>query len=274
MKHQKQRLKNPGKDLKNVWLEEMQEILGPSPVKEKDVEQRISEHIQKCFLFVDGFWTKSMFFLLDNARLKYLFVSASTSAVLGYDKEEIIRKGFGWLFTLFSEAELAYKKNVMQDVYGFCKSLRIEELLACTVMYDMVVSRKDGAKVHLLEEMMFPEVSAGGEPLITSCFLHNIAGFGATDKRQCNIYLDEKEGSKLIFSKCYVVNEKEKFPLSNRELQILEQFSNGLTTGQVAKELFVSENTVKTHRKNILLKLNVRNTTEAVKLSVKNRWLA
>ena len=52
--------------------------------------------------------------------------------------------------------------------------------------------------------------------------------------------------------------------LSERELQVLRCLARGMTTTQVALELFISENTVKTHTRHILDKLEVSNRVEAV----------
>ena len=52
--------------------------------------------------------------------------------------------------------------------------------------------------------------------------------------------------------------------LSERELQVLRCLARGLTTAQAATELFISENTVKTHTRHILEKLEVSNRVEAV----------
>lgn len=52
--------------------------------------------------------------------------------------------------------------------------------------------------------------------------------------------------------------------LSERELDVLRCLSRGRTTSQVAAELFVSENTVKTHIRHILKKMGVGNRAEAV----------
>ena len=52
--------------------------------------------------------------------------------------------------------------------------------------------------------------------------------------------------------------------LSERELDVLRLIAVGLSNSQIAGELFISLNTVKTHTKNINSKLNVHNRTEAV----------
>lgn len=53
-------------------------------------------------------------------------------------------------------------------------------------------------------------------------------------------------------------------PLSDRELEVLECLAAGQTTSQIAARLFISENTVKTHVRHILEKLEASNRTEAV----------
>jgi ATP/maltotriose-dependent transcriptional regulator MalT len=53
-------------------------------------------------------------------------------------------------------------------------------------------------------------------------------------------------------------------PLSEREQEVLDQMALGKTNKEIAEVIFVSENTVKFHLKNIYLKLDVKNRTEAI----------
>jgi len=52
--------------------------------------------------------------------------------------------------------------------------------------------------------------------------------------------------------------------LSGREMEVLACLAQGKTTNQIASELFISENTVKTHVRHILEKLEASNRAEAV----------
>lgn len=56
--------------------------------------------------------------------------------------------------------------------------------------------------------------------------------------------------------------------LSDRELEVLACLAEGLTTSQIASRLFISENTVKTHVRHILEKLEASNRTEAVSKAI------
>lgn len=58
--------------------------------------------------------------------------------------------------------------------------------------------------------------------------------------------------------------------LSDREVEVLGCMFKGLKTSQISGQLFISENTVKTHIRHILKKLNVKNRAEAVSKGIKN----
>ena len=55
-----------------------------------------------------------------------------------------------------------------------------------------------------------------------------------------------------------------KFDLSDREIEVLKLITKGYKNMQIAEHLFISQNTVKTHIKNIYLKLDVKNRVEAL----------
>jgi DNA-binding NarL/FixJ family response regulator len=61
--------------------------------------------------------------------------------------------------------------------------------------------------------------------------------------------------------------------LSDREKEVLGCIASGLTTHEIAEKLFISKNTVETHRKNLLYKLKARNTAELVNKAYKQRLI-
>ena len=64
----------------------------------------------------------------------------------------------------------------------------------------------------------------------------------------------------------FAVNEKstEKMGISSREMEVLQLMATGLSNQEIASQLFVSLNTVKTHSSNLFLKMDVKRRTQAV----------
>jgi DNA-binding NarL/FixJ family response regulator len=57
--------------------------------------------------------------------------------------------------------------------------------------------------------------------------------------------------------------DAEDLPLTPRELEILQLVASGSTNGEIARRLWVTEQTVKFHLRNIYRKLDVANRTQA-----------
>ena len=61
--------------------------------------------------------------------------------------------------------------------------------------------------------------------------------------------------------------------LTDREMQVLKLVAKGMNNRDIAKELFISENTVKNHVRNILEKLQIHSRMEAVMIAVREKLI-
>jgi len=71
----------------------------------------------------------------------------------------------------------------------------------------------------------------------------------------------------------HVSNEPTPEPLSSQQIVILRLVAQGLSSREIATQLYLSENTVKGYVQEILHRLGVKNRTEAVMVAVKQGWL-
>jgi DNA-binding CsgD family transcriptional regulator len=67
----------------------------------------------------------------------------------------------------------------------------------------------------------------------------------------------------------FILNEAEinRLGLSKRELEVLQFMARGLSNQQIAEQLFVSLNTIKTHATRIFEKMEVQRRTQAVEMA-------
>lgn len=62
-------------------------------------------------------------------------------------------------------------------------------------------------------------------------------------------------------------------PLTDRELEVLQEMAYGLKNEDIAAKLQISESTVKTHVHRILQKMCVEDRTQAVVFAIRNQWV-
>lgn len=64
--------------------------------------------------------------------------------------------------------------------------------------------------------------------------------------------------------KSLLKSEPSQEPPSLREIDVLKAMAKGLTSKEIAEHLFISENTVEAHRKNLFFKLKARNIADLI----------
>ena len=85
------------------------------------------------------------------------------------------------------------------------------------------------------------------------------------------IYFSGEAGQALAE---YKKSSKSELPvLTPREKEILELIAEGYTNPQIAEKIFLSQFTVDSHRKNLLAKLNVKNTATLIKFAVEHKLI-
>ena len=81
--------------------------------------------------------------------------------------------------------------------------------------------------------------------------------------------MQNKESSEMTFYDRRAMKDrgskKEKVSLTRKEKEILAMIALGAKNDEIAAELFISSNTVKTHVYNIYKKINVQNKIELIK---------
>jgi DNA-binding NarL/FixJ family response regulator len=150
--------------------------------------------------------------------------------------------------------------DATRQVAALLPSCRIIMLTVSDEEDDLYEAIKAGATGYLLKEISIEEVADAvravvqGQTLITPSMASKlIAEFTSLSKR---------------------ASDRQEMPaprLTERELDVLRLVAQGRTNREVADELYIAENTVKNHVRNILEKLHLHSRMEAVLYAVRER---
>jgi DNA-binding NarL/FixJ family response regulator len=79
---------------------------------------------------------------------------------------------------------------------------------------------------------------------------------------------------KRLIQKDHSQNQHKKDELSSREIEILQLICNKKNYKQIAELLYISENTVRKHRQNLMIKINCHSVTELYEYALKNKIIS
>jgi two-component system NarL family response regulator len=131
---------------------------------------------------------------------------------------------------------------------------------------DLFEAIRAGASGYLLKDIPLDEVAEavravhGGQSLINPSMAGKLLSEFATLAKR-----DAEEQERVQ----HVAAPK----LTDREMEVLKLVARGMNNRDIAKELFISENTVKNHVRNILEKLQIHSRMEAVMIAVRQKLI-
>lgn len=121
-------------------------------------------------------------------------------------------------------------------------------------------------EVHLVKEIL----KAGVDGYVLKKDTHKELLNAIRDVRQNKVYLSSDVNKLLITN---LNNPDEGKLLTDREREILKLIAKEYTNKNIAEELFISERTVETHRKNIFKKTGTNNLVGLIKFAYANNLI-
>jgi len=79
------------------------------------------------------------------------------------------------------------------------------------------------------------------------------------------VFIQKKFKKKEVIPKEVDQKQIDAIGLSKREYEVLLEMASGYSNKEIAERLFVSESTIKTHVSNVLLKLDAKRRTQAIR---------
>lgn len=218
---------------------------------------------------------------------------AETIRVLIVDDHALLRRGLRTVLELEPDIEVVGEGNDGDEAVA-----QSAELLPDVVLLDVRMPRRGGieacaaikdvapsARIIMLtasddEADLYEAIKAGATGyLLKETPPHELAD-AVRSVAHGQSLISPAMASKLLteFATMVKGDEEKRTPvpgprLTDRELEVLKLVATGLNNRDIAKELYISENTVKNHVRNILEKLQLHSRMEAVVYAVREKIL-
>lgn len=205
--------------------------------------------------------SSSCTFVVDVYKCKYTFASSGFVDFLGYDSRKIntIEKHGDYLETRIHPDDLAQIKSLQIDLSRFIYSQPAEERNNYKNIFTYRVLNARRQYINVTSKQQVLEKTPGGKAWLILGVMDIASDQSPLDGIKCTV-LNLKTGE--TFSPDSLSGMKP--DLTGREIEILQLIKRGLLSKEIAERLCISIHTVNIHRQNLLRKLGVQNSIEAI----------
>src|SRR5215469_3526421 len=209
--------------------------------------------------------------------------------LLVIDDHEMVREGLKAMLSAEPDFEIVGDAANAEQAFELIDRLRPD-----VILLDVRLPGVSGIEICRSVTERYPEIAViivttyTDETLVAQCIQAGARGFIVKDIERFDLKRSIRavaRGEAAIDTKAAVavLAQLRRTPpveqpgtserLSPQQLVILRMVAQGLSSREIATQLYLSENTVKGYVQEILHRLNVKNRTEAVMVAVKHGWL-
>lgn len=247
-------------EAKKIWTE-IAKNKTPGDIK---LEVEIYKKLINIFQVGDYYYL-----IFNPPEMKVEYVSPLLTEVLGYDNDQFTLDA---LMRAIHPEDLPYFMDFEATVAEFFTQLPPEKVMKYKSRYDYRMRKTNGDYIRVLQQIVTIQSDSEGAVLRTFV-VHTDITHLKKDTRMILSFIG------LDGEPSYIdVQPKRKFTpsrevLTHREKEILRLLAAQKTSREIAEQLFISKETVNTHRKNMLKKTGMRTTLSLVTLALEKGWI-
>ncbi|MBQ4915008.1 hypothetical protein J8L85_11205 [Maribacter sp. MMG018] len=231
----------------------------------------LDEDLIKGHPLVEGLWCVGKYFVLvgNTEDWKVERVGGDCETLTGYTADEIYELGTQFMVRFALPEGLPFNMSVIKLAMEYILERPHNERKWVHVTYFYRCGRKDGSPVTIQHQSIPIAFDDNEVPYIFVNVFTDVSFLAPAELPQailCNRKTNET--FHIRPERPELIKTKDLFSL--REKEIIRLLISGLNSKQIAAELFISQETVRTHRKNILRKANMSTTSGLVAYAIIN----
>jgi DNA-binding CsgD family transcriptional regulator len=255
----------------NGLFKEYQELLDHQKFVEEDLDYAVlNKHLY--MLEKLNVIESSSISIFDCYKKDHIFLSRGFETQLGWSIEEIEKEGHNYIDSRVHPDDLIdlLESGIFYLRLAFFQ-IANNEWINYKVISDYRVKNSLGNYVRVIEQHLCLEFDKHGNVWLDLSIMDLNPDQDISIPFRSRL-MNFKTGE-LFEYKRHIEAKNNHVKLSIREKEVLKLIASGMVSKQIADKLFISVNTVNTHRQNIIEKLSVSNTAEAIRYASEVGWL-
>ncbi len=214
---------------------------------------------------INGLWTVGNWFsFVSNTHTWDLeLVSGNSQEITGFSNEEIIRMNSRFVTGLIYNEDFPFVNNTIREAMKYIAEAPEDQKQHVYLNFYMRFVRRDGS-VFQGQNQNIPLVF--DEQNIPFVFINIITDIShlTLGKIPHAVLINKKTSEYFHLDVTTFSMKARKSKFSVRETEIIRLLIRGKSSREIADKLYISHETVRTHRKNILQKAGVNSTAELI----------
>jgi len=231
-----------------------------------EIENRLQQKMLSLFP-VGNYYN----YIFNLPTVSFKYISPQIETVLGYKPADI---SVEMMISIIHPDDKPYFLSFENKIMEFFAVLSPDRVFKYKPRYDYRFKKKDGQYIRILQQVVTIQSDENGS-IVTTLGVHTdishlkmegipVLSFIGMEGEPSYENVGDKKMTDLSLSYDH---------FSKREKEILLFMIEGKSSNEIGKLLFISKETVNTHRRNMLFKAQAKNSVELINLSVKNGWI-
>ena len=254
--------------MKPVFFDQARQIWDKLVSGESLEEVQFDLEVHKKILSI--FQAGDYYYYIFNVKdPKFDFVSVEAEKVLGYPHTKI---DLNFFLNLIHPDDQRWFLEFENKVTEFFETLTLQQIPNYKVRYDYRVKKGNGQYIRILQQVVTIQYSESGG-IFRTFGVHTDISHLKMDGRPVLSFIGLNGEPSFVDVDVKNSFLKQFLNITEREKEILAMLAEGWKTKDIAMKLFLSPQTVSTHRRNLIKKTKAKNTSEMIVMAIKNGWI-
>lgn len=207
--------------------------------------------------------------IFNYTSMTFIYVDHKFKEMTGYDSDRLLIHGVYFLNNIIRPEDMPVYLLSLKKINEYLFNIPVVKRKDYQISFDFRIKHADGSFLRLLQQIVALEFDEKGNLMYSLDRYTDITHWEKEEETVLTI-TGPDISKNLIFYPNRKYDGVADGTFTKTEMKILRLLSEGLSSKEIADYASISFNTVNTHRRNMLRKAKVKNTTELIQYAYLN----